>query len=133
MIDFLKKNCFCSKIHLKSLLEQSYRLPMILRKRKNLIKRLDRLFHLKISGTPQELADRLEISRATFFRVLDEMKEFGAPITYDEFRKCYYYKYPGTFHIGFKPSEEELSFDDKQKIRGGMFIPNITYLTLLST
>ena len=55
------------------------------------IKRLDFLIERKATGAPDELANRLEVSRRTVFRLLDDLKDFGAPIEYNQCRRSYQY------------------------------------------
>ncbi len=55
------------------------------------IKRLDDLIRLKMTGTPDHLAGKLEVSRRQIFRVIDTMKELGFPIEYDKENARYYY------------------------------------------
>lgn len=68
------------------------------------IKRLDRIDKLvqrKQTGTAQELAERLGISRRTTLEYIAIMKERGAPIYYDRYRKSYCYTVAGNFNIIF--------------------------------
>ena len=57
-----------------------------------LFKRLDGLIRRKSTGTPEQLASRLEISRASVFRYINELKGVGAPIQYCKVRQSYYYE-----------------------------------------
>lgn len=57
-----------------------------------LIKRIHNLIKTKRTGSPDQLARKLEVSRATIFRYINELKELGAPIKYCNFRKSYYYQ-----------------------------------------
>ncbi len=58
------------------------------------IKRLHRLIKRKATGTPEQLANRMNISRATIFRRMDDLKELGADIAYCRNRQSYYYESP---------------------------------------
>ena len=58
------------------------------------IKRLDSLIRHKATGSPEELADRMDVSRATIFRHLDDLRSVGAPIAYEKDRQTYYYDEP---------------------------------------
>ncbi len=58
------------------------------------LRRLDRIHSLicrKATGTPLEFASKLDISRATLFRYLDYLKDYGAPLKYSKLRCSYYY------------------------------------------
>ena len=73
-----------------------------MQEKRELIKRIDQLIRMKVSGNAQELANRLGISRSTFFRVLEDMKEnLGAPIVYNSILNGYEYEQEGRIHIGF--------------------------------
>ena len=57
-----------------------------------LVKRLDALIRRKATGTPTQLAQRLEISRASLYRYIDDLKGLGAPIAYCYHRRSYLYE-----------------------------------------
>ncbi|MDF2191992.1 HTH domain-containing protein [Paraflavitalea sp. CAU 1676] len=63
---------------------------------------LDRLIRIKGTGTPKQLADRLDISERTLYRLIDTMRSLGAPIAYSESRQSYYYIEEGTFTFNFQ-------------------------------
>ncbi len=67
---------------------------MSLNQQLQLLKRLHELIRRKATGTPEQLAARLEMSRANMYRYLEELKTFGAPVKYCKFRRCYYYEEP---------------------------------------
>lgn len=52
---------------------------------------LDFLIRSKSTGTPKQLASRLEISERKVFRLLSELKDMGFPISYDQRRQSYLY------------------------------------------
>lgn len=53
---------------------------------------MDSLIQRKATGKPEEFARKLNISRATLFRYIDELKnDFEAPISYCCFRGSYHY------------------------------------------
>lgn len=52
---------------------------------------LDFLIRSKSTGTPKQLASRLEISERKVFRLLSDLKEMGLPISYDTGRQSYLY------------------------------------------
>lgn len=84
-----------------------------------LIERVHLLIKRKGTGTPEELASRLNVSRATVFRIIETMKEMGAPITYDFKQANYSYEFEVDFYTGFQPIYY-LSQDEKEKLRGGL-------------
>ena len=71
------------------------------------IERIDKLIRIKGTGTANELAEKLGISRKSVYNLLNEMKERGAPIKFDQFRGSYYYDEEGYFKISiyFKRKE----------------------------
>jgi predicted DNA-binding transcriptional regulator YafY len=85
------------------------------------IGRIDQLLRFKSTGTADELAEKLEISRSTLFETLSLMKDLGAEIAYCPHRQTYYYTQEGRFEIGFKPARK-LSPDEMEKITGGNYL-----------
>lgn len=55
------------------------------------LRRLDDLIRRKATGTPDQLATKLEVSRRTVFRLIEYLKMFGAPIAYCGYKQRYYY------------------------------------------
>jgi len=80
----------------------------------NQLQRVDQLIRMKATGTPEQLASRLGISKRTVFEVITFMKSLDAPIYYCHHRQSYCYEYPVQFkcEIGFGDNEE-------RKIIGG--------------
>ena len=58
----------------------------------NLIERADLLIRLKATGTPDEFAAKLGISRASVFRVIEHLRGTGKVIKYCKYRRGYYYE-----------------------------------------
>ena len=56
------------------------------------IEYLDWLVRQRSTGTAEELAEKLRISKRSVFNYLNWMKEHGAPIRYNSFRRSYEYK-----------------------------------------
>ncbi len=75
-----------------------------------LIERVDQLIRMKATGSAEELARKLGISRSSVYELLDCMKSMGAEIQYCRVRSAYYYEEDKILAIGFV---------DKSKIRGG--------------
>ena len=92
--------------------------PLILKKKimKKLVDlaildRLDRLIRRKATGSPEELAKRLGVSRSTLFELIAYLKdEMRAPIIYVSGRQSYVYEYTPKFYLGF-----ERDFSDGKK------------------
>jgi predicted DNA-binding transcriptional regulator YafY len=64
-------------------------------------KRIDEIIQNKSSGSPAQLAERLEISESTLYEFIAVMREEGAPILYDKYAQRYFYETPGHFNISF--------------------------------
>jgi len=75
----------------------------------NLILRLDQMIRLRFRGNADSFSRRLGVSRSTFFRLLDDMKNLDAPIEYDEIGQFYFYEKVGRFHFGFFTKAQELA------------------------
>jgi len=73
-----------------------------------IIDRLDRLIRHKATGTPDELASQLEMSRSSLFELIAFLKaEMKAPIIYVGSRQSYVYEYTPKFYLGFEPDQSE--------------------------
>lgn len=70
----------------------------------NILKRfqlLDMLIQEGRTGTPNELAEKLGVSRRTVLLDLRLMKKMGAPIGFNRLTKSYYYNTDGKFVCTF--------------------------------
>lgn len=63
---------------------------------------IDHLICIKGTGSPKQLAKRLNISESTLYELLQFMKLMGAPIMYSRLRKTYYYSEDGGFKLHFQ-------------------------------
>lgn len=88
---------------------------MTLLEKLKMIERINSLIRRKSTGTPKQLASRLEISERCLFKTLKLMKEMGAPIYYCITRESYAYEYDVSFSIGFQNTPGALN-----KVIGGM-------------
>jgi len=68
----------------------------------NKLVRLDFLIRIKGTGTPRQLANKLEVAERTLYDYIGIMKDFGAPIKYSKQRQSYYYDDEGEFKIAFQ-------------------------------
>jgi len=75
------------------------------------LKHIDSLIRIKGTGTPDQLAQRLGMSRRSLFDYLNLMKDYGAPIKYCSQRQSYYYETEGRFMAmcTFKEEGEEIN------------------------
>jgi len=77
---------------------------MSLEEKVRLLLAFDVLIRSKVKGTAKDYVDRLTISKSTFFRLLDCMRnEFNARIVYDKDVGRYAYKKEGMLIFGFVP------------------------------
>lgn len=79
-----------------NLLDEKYRLE-----------RLHQLICLQITGNPDELAETMQISRRTAFRLINVLKEIGCPIYFSQYMNSYCYEYPIKLII-FKVEEKNI-------------------------
>lgn len=91
-----------------------------------LLERMDQLVRLKATGRPKHLAERLEVSEATVFRMIETMKELNAPVYYDLARQSYAYSEPTAFKCGF--FLQNLDEDSQRNLTGGFGFENIARL-----
>lgn len=83
------------------------------------IERLHGLICRKGTGTPEELANRLNTSKRNVYRLIDALKSHGFPIAYDKKRGSYFYETEVTFIFKFAVLSNDL-----EKVKGGQNFPN---------
>jgi hypothetical protein len=66
------------------------------------INRLHNLVRLKATGSPKDCAEKLKISVRQFYRLIDLMKELGAPIYFDLYANSYTYEHEVKWSFGFE-------------------------------
>jgi len=71
-----------------------------------LMEQIDQLIRLQATGTPENLANRLGISKAKLFRLIGVMKELNAPIEYSIHTTSYVYEESVGFSFGFYNNKE---------------------------
>ena len=82
---------------------------------KDRLKRLDNLIRLKMTGSPKDLAEKMNTTKRTIFRTICNLKDLDCPIKFSRIENSYVYEYPGELIIGFK----KLSDEELNKINGG--------------
>ncbi|MCI0522126.1 MAG: hypothetical protein L0Y37_00570 [Bacteroidales bacterium] len=55
------------------------------------LQRMDSLIAMRATGTPDEFAFKLNLSRSTLFEMIQEMKGLGVDIRYSALSNSYYY------------------------------------------
>jgi predicted DNA-binding transcriptional regulator YafY len=86
------------------------------------LKRMDYFIRMEATGTSDEFAEKIGISRSTIMENLREMKELGAKLNYCHRRRSYYYENEFRLIVGDS---------SKQKLTGGMgkiFPTSLPYL-----
>lgn len=58
----------------------------------NRINRIEGLIQMKATGTPEELADRLNVSKRQVYRYIEMIKNQGAEIEYVPSRRSYIFR-----------------------------------------
>jgi len=53
--------------------------------------KIDELISTECTGTPNELAKKLNISRGHLYRLLENLKDYGAEIEYSRKQENFYY------------------------------------------
>lgn len=78
------------------------------------IKKVHQLILEEKTGTPQEFADKLHISRSQLYNVLEILKEYNAPIKYSKKTNSFYYT--KSFELELKYSLIIFLDDEKREI-----------------
>lgn len=78
---------------------------------------VDKYIKEKSTGTPEEFASLLRISKRQLFRILEELKDYGAPIAYNRTLKTFYYQ-EKNFEIKINFSVQFISEEEKIVIAG---------------
>ncbi len=66
------------------------------------IKRIDLFIQSRATGTPNDFAKKLNMSKSALYKYLNLMKEMNAPIRYNNITESYYYEDNGSFEIGYR-------------------------------
>jgi predicted DNA-binding transcriptional regulator YafY len=64
---------------------------MALYKSLEYLKQIDKAIYKKKTGSPGALAESIGVSERQLYRYLDVIRKMGAPITFDEVKRTYYY------------------------------------------
>lgn len=80
------------------------------------INRMHRMVQRKATGTPDECARHLGVSRTTLYELIDELRIHGAPIVYSKSARTYFYNSP--FDISITCTLKPLTLNEKKEIQG---------------
>lgn len=89
----------------------------------NRIERLHRLLVTEKTGTPQQLAERLGVSRASLYHLIDELSSYNSPVTYSRKHETFFYEKNNKTSMGYKL--EVLDNDENRTITGGYNFINV--------
>jgi len=81
------------------------------------LQKLDHLLKNECTGTPENFAKKLGISRSHVYRLIETLKDFGAEINYNRKQQSFYYKNP--FNIKKLIPLNKLSVSNMEKINAG--------------
>ena len=81
----------------------------IIIKQIEVIERIDQLIRMQATGTPEELANRLNISKTKLYRIINMMKELNAPVEYDLDKQCFVYEEAVGFRFGFYQNQKGIA------------------------
>lgn len=87
------------------------------------IKRVDTHIKHKMTGDPEDFSKKLNISKRQLFRIIEELKDYGAPIEYDRSLRTFYYK-DRNFKMKLNFTMQFISEQDKKEIYGGFVLAN---------
>ncbi len=93
------------------------------------IERFGKLLKQRRTGTPNEFAGRLGISRTSMYEMIDELKSKGAPIVYSKSARTFYLDEP--FEISVSCILRPISEDEEKKYSGGSIFPRVLFFRTL--
>ncbi|MDR3366614.1 MAG: hypothetical protein LBO71_06575 [Prevotellaceae bacterium] len=77
----------------------------------------NQLVERECTGTPEEFAERLGISRSTLYDIIDELRSRDVEVSYSRAGHTFYYKNPVTLEV--RLAVKRLDEDEAKKITGG--------------
>ena len=84
------------------------------------------------TGTPEEFARQLGVSRTTLYELIDELKSRGVPIVYSKSAKTFFYKQP--YDIAVTCSLRPLTIKEEKESSGGInYFPKILFFRTLQS
>jgi biotin operon repressor len=84
------------------------------------------------TGTPEEFARQLGVSRTSLYELIDELRSRGVPIAYSKSAKTYFYRQP--YDIAVTCSLKPLSYNEAKENSGGInYYSKILFFRTLQT
>lgn len=65
------------------------------------LQQVHNLICMECTGSPRELARRMEVSERTVYYLIEQLKDYEAKIGYDRSRKTYFYKEDFVLEVNF--------------------------------
>lgn len=96
-----------------------YKLAMNTIKSLERLQQLHSLIETECTGSPMEIARKMEISERSVYNLLEYLRDFNALIGYDRSRKTYYYK--NHFTLELTISFSVMSNNEVTEILGGSY------------
>ena len=87
------------------------------------LKRMNEMIKTKSTGTPENICNKLSISRRQLFKDLEIFKDMGAEIAYSKIRETYFYRNGHELEISY--SFRLIPKKEIQNINGGFFLNNL--------
>src|SRR5659263_44417 len=84
------------------------------------ISMMHKLVSRQRTGTPEEFARQLGVSRTSLYELIDELRSRGAPISYSKSGKTFFYRQP--FDIAITCSLRPLTYKEEKESTGGINI-----------
>jgi biotin operon repressor len=84
------------------------------------ISMMHKLVSRQKTGTPEEFARQLGVSRTSLYELIDELRSRGAPIAYSKSAKTFFYRQP--YDIAVTCSLRPLTYNEKKENSGGIKI-----------
>jgi biotin operon repressor len=84
------------------------------------INTMHKLVSRQRTGTPEELARSLGVSRTSLYELIDELRSRGAPIVYSKSEKTFFYSQP--YDIVVSCTLKPLSYAEAKEHSGGINI-----------
>ncbi len=81
------------------------------------IGKMHRMVSRQRTGTPEEFADQLGVSRTSLYELIDELRSRGAPIAYSKSSKTFFYRQP--YEIAITCSLRPLTYSEEKENTGG--------------
>lgn len=65
------------------------------------LQQLHNLICMECTGSPKEVAHRMEVSERTVYYLIEQLRDYEAKIGYDRSRRTYYYKEDFVLEVNF--------------------------------